>query len=102
MERLAFALVLTQLARSRLGLPAAIGAHLAINAFLWIAFGAHSGVTAVHGSPPLVGSTAMLPAPMWPAFATVASLLAVGWIVRPAWWHREAWFTWRHRMQSVA
>ncbi len=92
MDRAMFAIVATQLARSRLGLMSAIGLHAAADASLWIGFGTVWPISSVVGSHPLVGAVRMPPDWDWPVFALLALLIGAAWIKRPTWWNRTMWF----------
>lgn len=92
MDQTMFAIVATQLARSRLGVMSAIGLHVAVDALLWIGFGTVWPISSVVGTHPLVGAVRMLPDSDWPVFALLALLIGATWIKEPAWWNRTMWF----------
>lgn len=90
-----FAIVVTQLARSKLGLMSAIGVHAATDAILWIGFGTHSRISLIFGPHALFGAVRMLPEADWPAFAVAATLIGFVWLKRRDLWDRPDSFRFR-------
>ena len=101
MDQTMFAIVATQLARSRLGLMSAIGLHVAVDALLWIGFGTVWPISSVVGTHPLLGAVRMLPDSDWPVFALLAALIGAMWIKHPDWWKQPMWFRSRWNLSRL-